>query len=213
MTYRSNIDLKEEGKATLSNSDWKVITAGAAPVGTTIVAAASNNNISTSVTVPLPAVLTLSYLYKLTNTTIELGYDKTYWSKYKELDFEYDKALASSILTKAFDDPKSKKWKDTNAYRIGITHKYSNKLNLMLGFAKDENPAPTQTIGFELPDSDATLYSFGFDYKLDDKSDIGFGYLYDEKESRKVSNNDNKIDGEFSNASAHLISFAYRMNF
>ena len=215
LTYRSNINLNEEGTATLSNGAWKVkqqAPGGPYPAGTTLVAPAEDK-VDASVEVPLPAVLAIAYSHKINKTTIELEYDKTYWSKYKGLDFKYNKELSNSILKGAFDDSKEKNYNDTVTYRIGITHQYSDALTLMVGYAIDESPTPTKTLGFELPDSDAKLYSFGFNYKMDNISSIGFGYLIDIKESKTVKNNDNKIDGEFTNAKAHLISFAYRMGF
>lgn len=192
VTYRSNIDLKEEGNAKLYVSGTKVYDGG------------------TSVTVPLPAVLALSYAHTFNKTTVEFTYDKTYWSTYKALNFEYSSNIPA-ILYPYFDAPKNRNWEDTNAYRIGITHQYSEKLTLMVGFGIDKTPAPQENISFELPDSDAKLYSFGADYKLDDKRTIGFGYLLDVKEDRTVQND--TINGTFTNAKAHLLSFAYKMSF
>jgi long-chain fatty acid transport protein len=198
LTYRSNVDLKEEGNAKLYLSRTKVYDGGA------------------NVTVPLPAVLSAAYSFKFNKTTIEIEYDKTYWSKYKALDFEYDSPIPL-VLKGAFDNPKDRQWKDTRAYRLGITHQLSNKTTIMFGYAKDENPEPTKNVGFELPDSDATLYSAGFDYKLDKKSSFSVGYLVDIKDSRKVTNYDENnqkvVDGEFTDAKAYLLSVAYRISF
>jgi len=199
VTYRSNVDIKEEGNAKLYFNGALAHDSGA------------------SVAVPLPAVLSLACAYDFGDTTVEFEFDRTYWSEYKDLDFEYDNAITNSsalvqgALISAFDDAKVKNWKDTNAFRIGITHQYNENLTLMAGFAIDKNPAPEANIGFELPDSDAKLYSVGCDYKLDNNSSIGFGYLYDVKESRTVNAGD--INGTFSNAKAHLLSFGYRKSF
>ncbi len=93
-------------------------------------------------------------------TTVEFVFERTYWSSYKNLDFNYDYALTGSLAT--FDTPIAKNWKDVNAYRIGVSHQYSDALKLMAGFAIDKTPVPNNTLGFELPDSDAKLYSVGF---------------------------------------------------
>ena len=191
-TYRSNIDLKEKGNAKLYLSGTKVYDGGA------------------NVNVPLPAVLSLAYSIQLDKTNIEIEYDRTYWSAYEKLDFEYNSPVILAIRG-AYDAPKNVNWKDTNAFRIGITQSINSDLDIMIGYAIDENPAPEQHIGFELPDSDASLYSIGANYKFSDSKSLGIGYLFDMKDSRKVKNND--IDGEFTNAKAHLISFAYRMAF
>ncbi|RLA73912.1 MAG: hypothetical protein DRG11_06605 [Epsilonproteobacteria bacterium] len=191
-TYRSNVDLTVEGDAKLYAGTALLYDDGA------------------SVTVPLPAVSTLAYSKSFGDTTVELNYDITHWSAYEELDFEYSSTVAAP-LQPFFDDPIDKSWEDTTAIRLGVTHKLNKKLTLMAGYAKDENPVPEKTLGYELPDSDATLYSLGANWVIDDKSSVGFGYLLDIKEKREVKND--TIDGEFTDAKAHMMSFAYRTSF
>jgi long-chain fatty acid transport protein len=81
----------------------------------------------------------------------------------------------------------------------------------MGGFAYDENPAPEENIGFELPDSDAWIYSLGAQYKVNEKMDLGIAALYDYKESRTVENDN--INGKFSNASALLVTVGMNYRF
>jgi long-chain fatty acid transport protein len=193
-TYRSKVELTEEGTATLVHP---FIAGGY--VG------------DAAVMVPLPASLALAVNYDFGKTNVEFVYERTYWSAYKELDFVYSTALGG------FDDPKAKNWDDANAYRIGVTHQYSDKLKLMAGFAYDEAGAPKDTIGFELPESDAKLYSVGFEYKLDEKMSIGLAYLYDEKDKLTVDNSALPLDpapsGTFSDASAHLVTASFKYKF
>jgi len=194
LTYRSNVNLSIEGNAKLYYNSTEQYNGG------------------TNVTVPLPAVLAASYAQTFNQTTIELSYDKTYWSEYKNLDFNYATAIANPVLVAAFDNPKAKNWKDSNAYRIGITHQYTDTLTLMAGFAIDQTPVPEETLGFELPDSDAKIYSFGMKYKLAN-AEFKLGYLLDIKDDRTIITNENKINGTFSNAKAHLLSFGYKKEF
>ena len=198
-TYRSNVDLNEEGNAKLYLSGTKVYDGG------------------TSVSVPLPAVLALALSYDINDrTTVELEYDRTYWSSYKTLDFQY-KGDIPVALKSAFDDAKPRNWKDTNAIRIGLTHKISDDLTAMVGYSDDGNPIPESSVSFESPDYNSNTYSFGFDYSLDEESSVGFGYLYSVKDDRTVKNTSSDgttyIDGKISDAKAHLISFAYRTAF
>jgi long-chain fatty acid transport protein len=136
-------------------------------------------------------------------TTVELVYERVYWSEYKDLDFNYDTALPLPALSAAFDTPKPKLWEDSNTYRIGVTHEYSDKLTLMAGYAYDENPAPDNTIGFELPDSDANIYSAGFRYKVSKDIDVGLAYLFSDKDDRTTATT---AVGEFSDSGAHLVT-------
>lgn len=183
-TYRSKINMKLEGDAKLYFNGAKIYDG------------------SGNVNLPLPASLTLALAYKLQEkTTVEVVYEKTFWSRYKELDFEYES------VQPIFEAPVAKDYKNTVAYRIGLTHQYNDKLNLMVGFAKDESPIPDTTIGFDLPGNDAKMASTGFNYKIDDRSSFGMSYLYTKKDDRTVTN------GKFTNIKAHVFNVGYKVSF
>lgn len=165
VTYRSNIDLKEEGSATIS----------AAPFGTLYDGDAS-------VTVPLPAALNLAVSKTWGNKfTLEFNYERTFWSSYETLDFDYT-SPGSAFVPPAFDNPIERNWKDTNTFRLGATAVLDNKFTVMMGFAIDETPVPTENIGFELPDSDAKIFSMGFRYQQSENLSWGAAFLYDSKD-------------------------------
>jgi long-chain fatty acid transport protein len=204
-TYRSKVDLTIKGKADL-------IYLG---TGTNL------HDIDSSVTIPLPAALNLAVAYTYSKTTFEFVYEKTYWSAYDKLDFDYGVALSTAggpvSADSVFNAPRDKNWKDTNTYRIGVTHQYNDKLKLMAGFAIDKSPVPSDTLGFELPDSDAKLYSAGFEYKINDKLKVGLAYLYDDKKSRTVDNatgaTSTAPSGTFTNTSAQLVTASFKYRF
>jgi len=197
-TYRSKVDLNEEGNAKLyfDAIGGKVYDGEA------------------SVYIPLPAVMTLAASYDYNkDTTFELTYEKTKWSSYSTLDFEYEDELNPG-LAKVFDAPIPKNWKDTDTWRIGVSHQYNEKLKLMAGFAIDETPIPEDTLGFELPDADAKIYSIGFDYKINNQLTIGGAYLYDDKDDRTVvQKREGGINGEFTKGGAHLVSVGLKYTY
>jgi len=170
VTYRSKVDLDEEGTATLisDNPPFGYVT----------------YNGDASVSVPLPAALNIA-VSKTWNDqfTLEFNYERTYWSSYESLDFSYDGSLTNPYLIAAFDDEKARNWDDTNTFRVGATIKMDNKITAMMGFAIDETPAPEETLGFELPDSDAKIFSMGFRYQQTEDLSWGAAFLYDSKES------------------------------
>ncbi|MFK5937677.1 MAG: outer membrane protein transport protein, partial [Sulfurimonas sp.] len=165
LTYRSKIDLTEEGDAKLSST-----TSG-------IIPSATYSGVS-SVAVPLPATFSAAIAYTLpSKTTLEMVYERTYWSAYKSLDFGYDGTITNPVLVAAFNTPIAKKWKDTNTYRFGVTQEL-DKLTLMAGLVIDETPVPDSSLSYELPDSDSVAVSLGARYKINDKIDIGLAGLY-----------------------------------
>ncbi|WP_345975356.1 outer membrane protein transport protein [Sulfurimonas sp. HSL3-7] len=181
LTYRSNVDLTEEGGDTFTHPTYGTMTTPA------------------SVTVPLPAVLTIATDVDVTDSTnLELVYERAFWSAYDELNI---KIPAFGTLP---GQPADKSWEDTNTVRLGLTQELDDYFDLMLGLAYDETPVPEKTLGFELPDSNAIIFSGGIRWAVNDAFDIGAAVLYDAKEDRTVSSD--TIDGTFSGSSALLVS-------
>ena len=197
-TYRSNIDLDQEGTAKLY-SDGQLFYDGDA-----------------TVSVPLPAALNLAISKTWNNTfTLEFNYERTYWSAYEDLDFGY--TGANSEMVPAAFRHSDKNWKDTNTFRLGATV-VLDKITMMMGFAIDETPVPTETISFELPDSDAKIFSMGFRYQQTDALSWGAAFLYDSKDplSLTADGHDDKDSllnngGSFSGGGAYLttVGMAY----
>jgi len=166
VTYRSNVDLKEEGTAILSYDGVADPAYGA------------------DVTVPLPATLNIAVSKTWDKKfTLEFDYERAFWSEYKTLDFNYDRAVVNPVLAGAFDAPKARDWKDVNIFRVGATIKMDNKLTAMMGFSIDNSPAPVETLGFELPDSDSKNFSMGFRYQQNESLSWGAALLYSSKEA------------------------------
>lgn len=199
VTYRSNVDLDLEGDVTMGTTmggPYVMETGGA-------------------VSIPAPAVLSVSLAYTFGPATIDLTWDRTFWSEYDAIEFNYDSPVMHPVLNTFFTPAVPKDWDDSSAYRIGLDYKLDGGVTLMAGFAYDETPVPTETLGFELPDSNAWLYSLGFKYNLTEQVEIGFAYLYDYKESRTVVNGSptSGINGEFTDSTAHLMSMGLKYDF
>jgi len=194
-TYRSKIDLDIEGDARLSLGGTQLYNGYA------------------EVSVPAPAVLTLATAYTCNGgrTTAEFTYDKTFWNAYDKLDFNYGPTLTNATLIFYFDNPKAKNWVNSEAFRLGLTHRLNTQWTIMAGFAIDKNPVPDQTLGFELPDSDAKIYSCGLRYQPTDTLTLGAAYLFDDKESRSVVNTG--VNGTFDNSAAHLVTAGLQYRF
>ncbi len=195
-TYRSNVDLGEEGEANLY-----LLGVG--------------NQYDASVSVPLSAALNLSVSKTwLDKYTVELNYERTYWSAYKELDFNYDTAIQPALVS-SFDDSKPKNWNDTDTFRIGLTAEVSENITLMAGYAKDETPIDKKYVSYELPDSDADIYTVGIRVKANDNLSYGVAYLHDEKESFSLAagENENGITGKFSEGGADLLTVGMAYTF
>ena len=196
VTYRSNVDLKEEGKANLFVSNLGI-------------------QHNADVSVPLPASLNLSFSHDITDRyAFEVNYERTYWSSYKTLDFNYGSPVRTALVD-AFDTPKIRAWKDTDTVRLGLTAKVTDAITLMAGIAKDETPVPNHYLGYELSDSDATIYSIGLRMRATEHLSFGLAYLHDAKETRRIEQgtSESKINGTFSGGGADLLTVAVGYTF
>ncbi len=202
-TYRSNVDLSEEGDAAIYFPDDGHYN-GEMLFG---------KRIDSTVEVPLPATLNLAMAYTFeSDTTVEFVYERSMWSAYETLDFDYEYSLGG--LDPKFSDPIDKDWSDTSTYRLGITQQYDNWVG-MAGIAYDESPIPEKSINFELPDSDGLILSFGGRYAYSDTLSLGAAFLVDFKESRTVSAppSETGINGEFTDARAYLLTLGAEFKF
>ena len=185
VTFRSKVDLTEEGNAKLYIADAKVYDGGS------------------SVAVPLPATLSLAGAYTFsTDTIVEVVYESVFWSAYKELDFNYVSKIPN-ILVPSFDNPIDKSWENSYALRLGVTQEL-DKLTLMGGAVYDTSPVPDAKLSYELPDSDSVSVSFGARYDISDKINLGMSALYSMRSDRDVKNDD--IEGTFSNSNVLIIT-------
>lgn len=189
-TYRSNIDLKEEGEANLYLSG----------VG---------KQYDASVTVPLPAALNLAVSKTWEEKhTLEFVYERTYWSAYKELDFTYATPIQPALVS-SFDTSKPRNWEDSNTFRVGLSSKVSDSTTLMVGYAKDETPVPKEYASYELPDTPANIYSVGVRVKANENLSWGVAYLHDAKDELEIKASDansNGVIGKFSKGGADLLT-------
>ena len=112
-TYRSKINLSLSGSASGFYNKY-LLTKNPQDIAKVIAF-----NTPGKVTVPLPATLNLAIAKTFSKTTFEFVFERTYWSSYKDLDFDFSDPYVNAI----FGKPKPKNWKDSNTYRFGITHK------------------------------------------------------------------------------------------
>ncbi len=192
-TYRSNVDIDEEGNAKLYLGGDKYYDGGA------------------NLKVTLPAIAAVAISYDFGNTIVEFEYDRTFWSEYKNLDFNFKSEVPLFILKTAFDDPKPRYWQDSDAFRFGITHKLNSKVTLLGGYAIDKTPVQERYLGFETPDSDSMLYTGGVHYRYSDQISFGGAISYTDKEDKSVKND--IIDGKFTDSSATLITVGASYSF
>ena len=208
-TYRSKVNMNLKGDTDINAPAHP---RGAFPSG--------SYSGSAKLSVPLPASLNLALSYKIANTTLLFDFERTYWSAWKELDFNYPGASAAHYRNPffaAFDASKKRDWKDSNAYRIGVAHDATDKLRLMGAVTFDEAASRADTTGFDLPDTKAVIYAAGFNYKFTDVLELGASYFYQDRKARDVHYYSNASglypNGKFERGNAQAINLNVKYKF
>ena len=203
VTYRSKVNLELKGH---TNADF---------IG------GLNYHGKTTVEIPLPAQLVLATGYKFSDLTLLLAFERTYWSKFKEYDFEYGDKTAAHTNSRLFkglmDDPVIKNAKDTNTYRLGLTYDVNEKFRLMAGFAYDEDITSSKHTGLELPNTTSKVYSFGVNYKFTPNLEMALGYVYQHRDKKRATGITNsiatKMSGEFDTGTIQILGTTFKYTF
>ena len=104
-----------------------------------------NQKINTSINYPATAIGGIAHT--MGKWDIEADVTHTTWSRFKELDVNFETTPAISFV-------RPQNWKDTFSYRLGANGKVAEHWDVRLGAVYDENPQPTEGVGPLLPDSD-----------------------------------------------------------
>ncbi|WP_298037846.1 outer membrane protein transport protein [uncultured Campylobacter sp.] len=208
VTYRSKVNLELKGS---TDADFK---GPLAPI---------SYHGKTRVEIPLPAQLVLATGYKFSDFTLLLAYERTYWSKFKDYDFEFGDKTAvhtNPPFGRAFkllmDDPVVKNAKDSNTYRIGLAYDVNEKLRLMAGFSYDEDITSSNHTGLELPNTTSKAYTAGLNYKFTDNLEVAFGYVYqhrDKKRATDIATGAGKMSGEFDSGKIQIVGTTFKYTF
>lgn len=157
----------------------------------------------------LPGQLKLGVAQRLFNLTLELVYEKVWWSNGKKFDFSFSNPVFTALNPNSIIAGFSKEqiesmmslanydavamgngWKDTNAYRMGLSYRFNSGMTLMGSFAYDESPVPQEQIG--IPDSTSYIVGAGVNVPITDNFNVGASatlYLKDGSKSIYQSQN------------------------
>ncbi len=196
LSYRSTIEVEYTGSASLDNI---------APALQPVFGGASFST-DASTSIEFPATFTAGAAYMPTEkVTLELDFEKTYWSSYESLDID----LENEVPTAGFVDTKEpKEWRDIWAIRAGFEYRTAERVAVRGGHVFQNNPVPGHTIDPRLPDADQHNLSLGIGYSTAHLT-IDAAYMFAYFEDRDVQNN--ILSGEYQ-TSGHSagLSVGYR---
>jgi long-chain fatty acid transport protein len=120
----------------------------------------------------LPSRLQAGVRYAFTDAlAVEFDWNRTGWSAFDELVVTAQGSGAT--LTSSANH-----WKDTNAYRLGLSYNLTPKTQLRLGYTYDEPGQVKEYFSPRMPDENRHLFSIGLGHSFGDGWQVEGGYMY-----------------------------------
>ena len=166
--YRSSVKLDLEGTAKFSNQT------------TSMAALFPGGDVKTSIELPSTFFAGIAF-FPMDNLEIEVDYQGTGWSSYKQLDIDFvnDATTDPNKVIKQADVSSPKNYEDSYIIRAGVEYNLVNAgLKLRGGFLYDKNPVPDAHVEPLLPDANRQGISFGLGYKVMPSLTIDASYLF-----------------------------------
>lgn len=198
--YRSEIDLDIEGDG--SGFTTNPLTGGIYPF----------EGVKGGASLPVPAMLGFGVSQTIGRATLEVVYERTFWSSFKELDLAFADPMVEATLGAVV----SREWNDTDSIRLGIRYRVNDALQWMGGVSFEQTPIPSKTFSFDLPDSDVWWFGTGVSYTIRENMELVMAGSYGNYESRNITDavgNINGIVGEFSHLSFYSVAFSFSYRF
>ena len=165
--YRSEVDLKVDGKLKLSGVDPRL-----APFF-------QNSGGSAEVTLPQQVVAGLAYRFSVP-MIVELGVRWEDWKSTDKLQIKLDNGQSVP--------PVPRDWHATWAYNMGGQYRLNESLALNAGYLYGKDAVPSGTVEVLIPDSDAHLFTFGAEW-MSGPWTVAGAFGYEHHENRHKNNN------------------------
>ncbi len=144
---------------------------------------------------PLPATTSIGFgIYPSEKVTLALDVNWVHWHKYQDLSFDYDNN------SRIPDTHSARNYHDATAFRLGLQHQTTAKLALRAGIGYAFTPVDDGYVTAEVPDANRLLLSAGLGYQASQKFGIDFSFLYEDVMSRKTTNLESGLSGEYKTA-------------
>ncbi|MGD8790543.1 MAG: outer membrane protein transport protein, partial [Burkholderiales bacterium] len=173
-------------------------------------------NSSGETTVRLPDQLHVALAYSgFERWVVETGVRWENWSTYDELRFKTAQPInGSNVSTRATD------WHDTLTLTVGGRYRVNDRVRLLAGFVRGEDPIPDKTFEPSVTDSPHYALTAGLEYAMG-RHQLAFSYAWQKWFDRNKANevgaqfsggavSDARANGEYSSHSHFLAaSFTY----
>ncbi|ACV67406.1 OmpP1/FadL family transporter [Desulfohalobium retbaense] len=211
--YRSPVDQKVEGEVNFDRSNLSKLTAINPAYG------GSFQDMDAWGEITLPDSFQAGIAFNLTQKlTVEVGGAYTFWSKYDELTFNYEKPVIS-VKPSSDTSTTPKSWEDTWRFNIGAEYAVTPWCDLRAGYVYDQSPVQDEYADYLIPADDRQIFSFGTGFALNEQWTLDLSYNYIMIQDRTVDYDEVRVEdegvyaAEFDNANAHMVGMSLGYEF
>jgi long-chain fatty acid transport protein len=165
--YRSAIDIKYTGNATLSQIStgdpfFDPIVAASLPFG---------RQLAVETKLKFPATASVGVAFGITpDVLVEGDVGWSGWDRFREVPITFtNHDLPDSVILE--------RWKNSYSYRAGLRWSLNPIWQLRFGYVRDETPQPEQTVNPLLPDNNRNGFTIGVGHKGTISTDVSLMYL------------------------------------
>lgn len=128
--------------------------------GTVDATALGGTRSSASTELEFPSLLQIGARYEFNpEWALELDIERTGWSSFDVIEIEHSSGITSPILS-------TNEWRDTTAYRLGVSHQLSPATQLRIGYARENSPETGDYTSARVPASELQTFGIGMAHQL-----------------------------------------------
>ena len=148
--------------------------------------------------IEFPSMLQVGIRNKVNSyLAIEFDIERTYWSSFDNVEIRHNHPGVPNPINN------TNNWKDTNAYRLGVTYFFNSQTQLHFGYSRDDTPQPDKHFSARIPDADRQLISAGISHNIDKEWTIDGGIMFVIFEDRTIQNTTAFTGGEANGTTAY----------
>lgn len=144
--------------------------------------------------------------------SIEAGAIFTHWSKFTDLDFDFDDPYLNTVENKKY-------WRNAWRLNIGVEYALNDWIDLRAGYVWDECPVNEDYEDYLIPTNDRNIYSLGVGFKPRSWT-IDLAYAFVKPKDRVYSNDkpsstggNGTVKGRVHDTGSHVVSLSVGYKF
>ena len=154
------------------------------PLGNPTLGLPAGSTLPAKTRMDFPAMLQVGARYRFNpQWAAEFDIERTYWSSFNQLQIQAQVPGAGWTTLRTDQN----QWKNSNAYRFGVSYKPDTVNTWRFGYTFDQTPQPDATFSARVPDADRNLFAVGYGRALGQGWSLDLAYMYVNFQNRTIN--------------------------